>query len=357
MLDRRQFLAASGALFVTGLSARAAFGFAQTDGLFISTCQRADGSYAAAIVSEQGEVLHWVNLPARGHDTLVSRTLGQAVIFARRPGTFAISLDLARGRPPLSFAAPPGRHFYGHGAFSANGKILFAAENDYENGRGIIGLYEVASGFSRIGEFYAHGIGPHELALMPDGKTLVVANGGIETHPDFGRAKLNLDTMAPSICFIDHRDGTLLERQALPASAHQLSLRHLSVAPDNTVWFAGQFQGARTTRTQLIGSARQGGGIRFLNLPETEVSKFQNYISSIKFDAQSGLLAASSSIGSRVALIDTGAAKVVQALDIDAASGIGFAHGELIATGRRGALRIADQNVDADIKWDNHIGL
>ena len=41
------------------------------------------------------------------------------------------------------------------------------------------------------------------MLLMPDGETFVVANGGIETHPDYGRAELNLETMDPSVAFVD----------------------------------------------------------------------------------------------------------------------------------------------------------
>ena len=32
---------------------------------------------------------------------------------------------------------------------------------------------------------------------------LFIANGGIETHPDLGRMKLNLHQMEPSIAFVD----------------------------------------------------------------------------------------------------------------------------------------------------------
>jgi hypothetical protein len=30
------------------------------------------------------------------------------------------------------------------------------------------------------------------MTVSDDGRMLIVANGGIETHPDFGRTKLNL---------------------------------------------------------------------------------------------------------------------------------------------------------------------
>ena len=51
-------------------------------------------------------------------------------------------------------------------------------------------------GFRRIGEFDNHGIGTHDISVSDDGRMLVIANGGIETHPDFGRTKLNLDPYA-----------------------------------------------------------------------------------------------------------------------------------------------------------------
>ncbi|WP_374729235.1 DUF1513 domain-containing protein [Roseitalea porphyridii] len=52
-------------------------------------------------------------------------------------------------------------------------------------------------GSARIGEFDTLGTGPHDMALMPDVRMLVIANGGIETRPDYPRAKRNVPTMAP----------------------------------------------------------------------------------------------------------------------------------------------------------------
>ena len=59
-------------------------------------------------------------------------------------------------------------------------------------------------------------------AAALDGETLVVANGGIATHPDLPRVKLNLPTMAPSLCFVDRRSGALqagTDARPRPASA------------------------------------------------------------------------------------------------------------------------------------------
>ena len=52
-----------------------------------------------------------------------------------------------------------------------------------------------------------------------DGKTLAVANGGLDTVPDAGRANLNADTMEPSLTFVDRGSGELLAKHALPVRA------------------------------------------------------------------------------------------------------------------------------------------
>ena len=74
--------------------------------------------------------------------------------------------------------------------FSADGSLLYATENAFDSGEGRIGLYAADDGFRRRGEFASHGIGPHQLCLAPDGQTLLVANGGIRTHPDYRRRGL-----------------------------------------------------------------------------------------------------------------------------------------------------------------------
>ena len=84
--------------------------------------------------------------------------------------------------------------------------MLFTTENDYNGKRGVLGIRDSQS-LQPVGEYATDGLDPHDVQLLPDGKTLVVANGGIETHPDFGRRKLNLDTMQPSLVYLDSETG------------------------------------------------------------------------------------------------------------------------------------------------------
>ena len=55
---------------------------------------------------------------------------------------------------------------------------------------------------------------PHEILRFPGSDTLIVANGGIQTHPDTGRAKLNIERMLPNLSYLSPL-GDVLEMVAL----------------------------------------------------------------------------------------------------------------------------------------------
>lgn len=250
---------------------------------FLAAWQAADGRYRAGVLSAAGETLQALDLPARGHGMAWDAGGRLAVIFARRPGRFAVVLDLKKGLRKREIEAARGRHFFGHGCFSADGRRLYATENDYDGERGVIGVYDAADGFRRIGELSSHGIGPHEIRLSADGKTLVVANGGILTHPEAPRTKLNLKEMAPSVVFLESGSGRLLQQVAPPAELHRLSLRHLDIARDGQVVVVAQWEGDPLAQPPLVGLTRLGQGLHLVSAPKAVQAGLRNYCGSVAF--------------------------------------------------------------------------
>jgi len=311
MIDRRKFLITGGASLIAlpQLVAlphvRALAGEASKSApRFVSAARLADGSYAVVVVTADGVIEQQMPLGGRGHDIAQSPDGRLAVAFARRPGTFAVAFDLSGKMPPHVFTSREDRHFYGHGVFSSNGRLLYATENDFDAARGVLGVYDVEAGMRRLGELDTHGIGPHDVVLMPDEATLCVANGGIETHPASGRAKLNLDTMQPSLVFIDRRTGDLLARHELHSDAHQLSIRHLCVVGTGAVWFGGQWEGSVEAAPWLIGCARCDKPIRFATPAATAGPGLKGYIGSVSSAAAGRLVVASAPRAGRILMID-----------------------------------------------------
>jgi len=359
MWQRRAFIRAAGAGFIAGLLPRRAEALDGAELVFASSIQKQGGGFGAALVSETGALIASVDLPDRGHDIAFSPRTGQAVVFARQPGTFALVFDPKGVEPPLGLTSAEGRHFFGHGAFSPDGRLLYVTENDFEAARGVLGVYDATGGFRRIGEFGTHGIGPHEVLLMPDGITLAVANGGIETHPDYGRAELNLDTMDPSLVFIDRRDGRLLGQLRLAAELHQLSIRHMAVDARRRVWFGCQFRGDPAGRPQLVGYATLEGEIRLLELPDALLASLRNYVGSIAVSADGESIAIASPEGDAVLAIDAGSGRQIAFEALQSGCGLApYGAGFMASSGlgEMAALAGAPEGRSKfDFGFDNHL--
>ena len=354
MTTRRHFLAGLAAATLTPVRGWSAAGAPD----FLAAGLFPDGFYRLAGLDAGGTILFSLPLPGRGHAAAAHPHRTLAVAFARRPGTFAQVIDCTSGTVTRQLHAPEGRHFYGHGVFTADGDQFFTTENDYEAGTGVIGVWDTAT-FTRIGEFSSGGIGPHDMRLMPDGDTLVIANGGIETHPDTGRSKLNIPTMQPRLTYLD-LSGSVLEQVELPQALHKNSIRHLAVRADGLVGFAMQWQGDLTEHPPLLGLHRRGEAPRLLTAPEADQSTLQGYAGSIAFAAGGDAIAITCPRGDALHLFDVDRGTLIAAHALTDVCGLGTGPDGLIFTTGTGQFGTAQgrraKTLSAlDCQWDNHL--
>jgi hypothetical protein len=253
--------------------------------LYLNAMTSTDWAHGAALFDASGEIVARFELPSRGHGATFNAREKHAVLFARRPGTYAIVIDVSGRRVARLIKSRGDRHFYGHGCFSADGRLLFATENDFDNERGVIGVYDAMDDYRRVGELPSHGIGPHEVVLMPDGKTLAVANGGILTHPSAPRIKLNIAEMAPSLALVKASDGELLAMHRVSEELHKLSIRHLAINNQGVVAAAMQWQGPELDSPPLVGIWSPGEGLRLTSAPADMQRAMRNYCGSVAFAA------------------------------------------------------------------------
>ncbi|MEP1766226.1 MAG: DUF1513 domain-containing protein [Sulfitobacter sp.] len=324
---------------------------------FVSAAGRPDGSFVLCGIARTLDIVFEIPLPARGHAAAAHPTRPEAVAFARRPGTFAVVINCVTGAAKARLEAPDGRHFYGHGAFSQGGDILYTTENDYEAGRGRIGIWDVAGGYRRIGEFDSGGIGPHEIKRLPHSDTLVVANGGIDTHPDSGRAKLNIPTMQSNLSYLE--GGRVVETAGLPRALQKNSIRHLAVAQDGTVAFGMQWQGEGAVGA-LVGQHRRTEALALIATTPEQARALDGYIGSVAFTADGARIAATSPRGNLLHLYGAAQGVLEAAVDIEDVCGAApLEEGFVVTSGTGGIARIAgaqnQQSRFAKYAWDNHL--
>ena len=295
-------------------------------------------------------------LPDRGHAAAAHPLRPDAIAFARRPGTFALVIDCARGQTTAELIAPNDRHFYGHGVFSEDGSRLYTTENDLETLEGRIGVWET-EGYTRLGDFSSGGIGPHDIRRMPGRDMLIVANGGIETHPDSGRAKLNLPTMRSNLSFVSP-DGVVANSYELPPEMRLNSIRHLAVRSDGMVAAAMQWQGDPLDVPALL-LLYESDATRFLEANIPTHQSFHGYAGSVAFSGGEDQVAITSPSGGILAAfsIETGECDFsIESPDVcglaSSASGFAYTNGQGLIAQTAGFPGRAEH---AQYSFDNHL--
>ncbi|MGS4944124.1 DUF1513 domain-containing protein [Meridianimarinicoccus sp. RP-17] len=353
MTTRRGFIAS---LLAAGAAPRLGWAAAGNPS-YLAAARDTGGQHALYGLDRAGGLRFRVPLPARGHAGAGHPQLAEAVAFARRPGRFALVIDCATGIVRHKLTPPPGRHFNGHGVFAQDGALLLTAEQASADSAGIIGLWDVAAGYVRAGEWATGGVGPHDIRLMPGGAALAVANGGIATDPE-DRTKLNIATMRPNLAYLDLA-GRAQEIVELDTDLHRNSIRHLAVRGDGLVGFAMQWEGEPGAAPPLLGLHRRGAAPVLAEAPLADEIAMQGYAGSIAFAGAGDDIAITSPRGGRLHRFDaTGAFRgAVSRSDICGLAPLGDGYlasdglGGLLAIGPDGARPLARHGC----AWDNHI--
>lgn len=350
---RRQFI---GGLLAAGIIPKPTWADAGSPS-FLSAAALPDGTYVLCGVDTDLNITFQLPLPARGHAAAAHPLKPEAVAFARRPGTFAIVIDCTTGLQKATLNAPTNRHFYGHGAFSADGTLLYTTENDYEAGRGRIGVWDVTAGYVRIDEWESGGIGPHDIKRLPNSDVLVVANGGIDTHPESGRTKLNIPTMKPNLSYV--QGGAVIESVELPPEIHKNSIRHLAVSQDGHVAFGMQWQGDGTPPS-LVGQHRSGHQIVLMQATPDQMRDMQGYVGSIAYVSTSKDIAVTSPRGGRVQIYDTASRQIADERRMSDVCGVAENRDGFVLTSGTGRLEAITGSAPPrmrtePLQWDNHL--
>lgn len=332
--------------------------------MYFSARSDGAGRHFATLFGADGSARADFPLPFRGHGAAAHAVRGLLVMFPRRPGSKVL---VSRADDPASrdiIDARPDRRFAGHGFFSPEGDRLYITEDNFEASRGVIGIYDVNRDFARLGEVSTAGIGPHQAILSGDGRIIAVCNGGIRTHPDFPRAKLNLATMRPSLALIDRESGKLLTTARLPAALHQLSIRHIDIASDGTMALGLQYEGPKADSVPLAFLYRGGALVPLSMTPDVRHALSQ-YVGSVAFDSEGKVVAVTSPVGSTVAFWNVADGRSLGMRSLGDACGLaaGAAPGRFVVTTGRGEVHAVGPGVGETLRvaarkscfWDNHL--
>ncbi|MBG8560094.1 MULTISPECIES: DUF1513 domain-containing protein [Pseudomonas] len=332
--------------------------------LLLSARDDADGKHYAVGYRLDGTQVFATQVGLRCHDIINHPERPIALFVARRPGTESYLIDLRDGRLLQTLASQPNRHFYGHAVIHKGGEWLYATENDTTDpGRGVLGVYRFeGERLAHHSEIPTHGIGPHQVSWLPDGETLVVANGGIRTEAE-SRVEMNLDAMQPSLVLMQ-RDGTLLSKETL--SQQMNSVRHLAIADDGTVLACQQFMGGSDETAELLAIKRPGQPFVAFPVPERQLQSMAQYTASVAVHSELRLVAMTAPRANRLFIWDLDSAEVKLDAPMPDCAGVGAVADGFVVTSGQGRCRLYDCRKTALVGqplqlpsglWDNHLHL
>ncbi|MFC0708153.1 DUF1513 domain-containing protein [Azorhizophilus paspali] len=361
-MKRRNLLAGGGVLLVAATLGGWRLMSGDRQSLLLSARDDAEGYHHAVGYRLDGSRVFATPVNERCHDVVPHPRLPLALFVGRRPSRESYLVDTRDGRLLQTLASPADRHFYGHGVFHAGGEWFYSTENDTRDpGRGVIGVYRLRKErLQRVAEHASHGIGPHQLLWMPDGETLVVANGGIRTEAD-SREKMNLKAMEPSLVLL-RRDGVLLGKERL--SEPMNSVRHLAVAGDGTVVSGQQYEGDPQDAVPLLAIKRPGQPFQAFPVGEAQRLAMNQYTASVAIHDGLRLVAVTAPRGNRVFIWDLDSTELrLDAPLADCAGVAAVAEGFVVSSGQSRcrlfdcrASRIETRHLELPTGlWDNHL--
>lgn len=364
-----QLLAGAGAVLSATRSACAAIGDAaaeRSEAQFYSAFASSDrATFGIGTLGEDVDRSWSHQVESRLHGGSVRPGAAELAVVARRPGGFFLVLDARDGTLRHTVKAQAGRYYLGHAVFSADGAMLFTTEAIAESGVGLVGVYDVGKSYARLAEWPTGATDPHELVLSQDGASLWIANGGIETLPGSGRARLNENGIDSSLVRIDFL-GRTLQQFRLDKELGSLSIRHIALTARGDLVFGCQDQGDVAAGLPLFGIATQDGGCRMLGSDTAPWLGLNGYVGAVATDRSGTMVVGASPRGNRAwfQVIDQPERMwTLDAPDVCGVAALGEPNRFLLTTGFGIVLDVSIDGTgpvvlsqsSTDVRWDNHV--
>ena len=250
-----------------------------------------------------------------GHGIAIDPLDPARIVLFEKKGKGACELDLREKRVVRPIATARDRHFYGHGAFASDGRLMYATESVISDEyRGVIVVRDARS-FEELGVFPSYGARPHDCVLRDGGRTLVVTHGG-------GRGVSEAE--APSVTYVDVKTERLLERVPIPSPEFNAGHLALSARGDLAVVSAAAGGGGRDGlgAASFRAAGRDGEPLRIMQDPVEVTGRMRGEALSVALHEPSGVVGVTSPFASLVTFWDLKRGELVRSLGLAEPRGI-----------------------------------
>lgn len=228
----------------------------------------------------------------------------------------AVVVDFSRKKIEKTLVAKENRHFYGHACLSLDKTTIYTIQVDHKTG--ISFLVRLDSQSLEIEQEYPLILGgAHELAFLPDGKTLAIAATGwrpiYESVPlDFSRVDFS------RVLFFDIEKNRIIQEKILKDSF--LSFAHLKVTASGRVILISDIMHSFWSR-KLHGRIYDTSlNDEIFTWPIDDKLALRGELLSLEINERSGLVAVTNPIGSKTIIFSLDKKQVIDHFQTDSRS-------------------------------------
>jgi hypothetical protein len=272
-----------------------------------------DGKTPRHVLSRVDLATQRVGLTATGflpHGIALDPLDANRVVVCEKIGPGCCEIDLASGRLTRTIAPQEDRWFYGHGAFSPDGRLLYTTETVNSRESGVIGVRDART-LAYLGEFPTFGENPHDCRLSADGRTLVVTNGG-------GRRGT---PMRPCVTYVDVEARRLLDK--VEPDDERVNAGHLALSDEGVlVVVSAPRKGMRETDLGGVSLRRARGPLHVASEPGPVVQRMVGEALSVEIHEPTGVAAVTHPFGEMVTFWSLAEQKLLTTLELPRARGL-----------------------------------
>lgn len=236
----------------------------------------------------------------------------RAALFQKQ-GPGACEIDLVDKTVVRAITTAADRRFYGHGAYSPDGSILYATETIMSSPdlKGIVAVRDARS-HDYLGEFPSYGAQPHDCQLIDDGKIMAVTNGGLH----FGHASTG------RVSFVEIATQKLVDQVII--DSEEKNAGHLFISPKGHLAIVSAERDGLDEKTFTGGITLRpaGGEAKLLWEPVDLLAKMIGETLSVYINDADGIVAATTPAANLVTFWDIHSGELVKSLNVPDPRGI-----------------------------------
>jgi len=233
--------------------------------------------HVLSLVDLFGSARRTLELGFLPHAAVLDPTNPERIVTFEKIGPGAADVDLASMTLTRPIEPAPGRWFYGHGAFSPDGALLYSTETERATQRGVLAVRD-AKTLELLGDVPTHGASPHDCHLIESGRVMVSTNGG----------GTQTSSHRPSVTWVELASGKLLDRLELDTPL--LNSGHVGLGDERgVVVVSAPRAGLATTEPGGVSLGTRGVSLLTMVEPREIATRMQGEALSVAIHPASGI--------------------------------------------------------------------